>query len=136
MKNYEKPIVLANSELSEGVFAASGGYQGSPDYNINAYVHQQTETGRQDYRVQVGGTYNNSSDENNNSNHVLVVQFDQPVEIVGCGYECYLGENNTVCIKYPTGANSSADFGLGDLIVKPVTDTGSLGVVGATGYGS
>lgn len=24
MKNYEKPIVLANSELSEGVYAASG----------------------------------------------------------------------------------------------------------------
>lgn len=24
MKNYEKPIVLANNELSEGVFAASG----------------------------------------------------------------------------------------------------------------
>lgn len=25
MKNYEKPIVLANSELSEGVYAGSGG---------------------------------------------------------------------------------------------------------------
>lgn len=24
MKNYEKPVVLANSELSEGIFAASG----------------------------------------------------------------------------------------------------------------
>ncbi len=28
MKNYEKPIVLANSELSEGVFTASGTFGG------------------------------------------------------------------------------------------------------------
>lgn len=28
MKNYEKPIILANNELSEGVFAASGAVAG------------------------------------------------------------------------------------------------------------
>lgn len=57
MKTYEKPIVLANSELSEGVFAASGTgpvgpaassggvsvssvtmkEQGNPNYKVNKY---------------------------------------------------------------------------------------------------
>lgn len=40
MKNYEKPVVLANEELAEGVYAASGGIGEADCWTINAYSVQ------------------------------------------------------------------------------------------------
>lgn len=44
MKTYEKPIILANSELSEGVFAASGSYQPSSQPTNNNYSFSERDS--------------------------------------------------------------------------------------------
>lgn len=49
MKNYEKPVVLANNELFEGVFAASGSYQ--PSYNQPVYNQTNAWDGNKQYNV-------------------------------------------------------------------------------------
>lgn len=40
MKNYEKPVVLANEELAEGVYAASGGVSDADCWTISVHSAQ------------------------------------------------------------------------------------------------
>ncbi len=56
MKNYEKPIILANSELSEGVYAASGK---NPSYSEPIYKLTNSWDGNKQYDV----TFTNTTGE-------------------------------------------------------------------------
>ena len=47
MRDYMKPVVIVNSEVSEGVYAASG--SADECYTVNAYIHQRPQLGRGDY---------------------------------------------------------------------------------------
>lgn len=116
MSNYEKPIVLANSELSEGVYAASG-YQGTGNYNVTANIHQRPETGRQDYRIQVDANY--TSDGEKGNGQILTVTFNKPVTGVTCpaGGTVIQGAGNTIIIQYDKTPNNNENIGFGDLIV-------------------
>ena len=55
MRDYMKPVVIVNSEVSEGVYAASG--SADECYTVNAYIHQRPQLGRGDYRIQVNGRH-------------------------------------------------------------------------------
>ena len=95
MKQYKKPIIELNSELAEGVYAASGTAgnsgqeqggvqnpiippQGAPDNNGNHYGHENGDNGNH-YGQENGnngngygensGNHYGSSDGNNNGNH-------------------------------------------------------------------
>lgn len=43
MRDYMKPVVIVNSEVSEGVYAASG--SADECYTVNAYIHQRPQLG-------------------------------------------------------------------------------------------
>lgn len=139
MNNYEKPIVLANSELSEGVYAASGGLQGSSDYETEAYQTQGYADGN-GIVFQVNGTYKgNSSGGANNTNHVVAVKFDKPVNVLECsGFEYYYNETgDTVYIKKQTGPNGYEKIvGQNAFKVVPTDGSKEVKVVGTAGFGS
>lgn len=132
MNNYEKPIVLANSELSEGVYAASG-YGSSDGYNLTLRNHQEPALGQDDYRYQFDVNYNSNADVGN-TNHILTIQFNQPVDITSAGNNGTVisNSNGLVQIMYTTPGNSSENIGLGDLIVKTTNGGGNLDYSSAT----
>lgn len=128
MSNYEKPIVLANSELSEGVYAASGTYGFN---NANADIHQRPETGRGNYVLNVGANQQNGE---MSYNQTVTLTFNQPVTVVntGNGNTGVIVEGdgtNTVTIKYSYTQNPNDNFRLSDFIVE--SDPG-LEVLGAS----
>ncbi len=126
-KNYEKPIILANSELSEGIFAASGMYGGSDCYTTNAYIHQTPETGRGDYRIQVDGHHSDMADHSTDS-QVLTVVFNQPVVYNGTSSVANGDGTYSIYVDYSYHNNPNDNIGLGELIVE--SDPG-LTIVGA-----
>lgn len=127
MKNYKKPIVLANSELSEGVFAASGGYGFN---NASAYIHQDGELGRNDYRLQVDAWQNEGQLSNSQT---ITLTFNHPVTITqagGQGGTVISGNGtNTVTIQYTYTQNPNDRLGFGDLYL---TSEEGLEVLGAS----
>lgn len=120
MSNYEKPIVLANSELSEGVYAASGTYGGSDCYTPNAYITQTPDTGRENYCIQVNGSHAAGDGGHTTDSQTLVMTFNQPVEYVSSnGSNVRLSPDGcTLYIDYTYHSNSSDNIGLGDVYVK------------------
>ena len=79
MRNYMKPVVIVNSEVSEGVYAASG--SADECYTVNAYIHQRPQLGRGDYRIQVNGRHE-AADGHHSGQQVLTMNFNQPVTYV------------------------------------------------------
>lgn len=109
MKNYEKPIAIANDELMQGVYAASGCYY------PKAYIHQRPETGRGDYRIQVSARHNAT---HTCSMQVLTLVFNQPVVYVSSnGVAMGAGSGTSIKIKYEYWNNEQDNIGLGDVIV-------------------
>lgn len=110
MKNYSKPTIMINDELSEGVYAASG------CYTVNTIVRQDQQEGRTDYRIQVNGRH-----EADHSNHkqTLTISFNIPVEYKSSnGTLVGLSTGTTLVIDYDYTQNPTDNIGLGDLIVS------------------
>lgn len=129
MKNYEKPLVLDNDEIFEGVYAASGA-DGSDCYAVTAYIHQTPETGREDYRIQVNGVH--AAIGHHSTEQVLTLYFNQPVTYSFCnGANAILvGGDGTEQLKlrYNYHNNENDNIGLGDVVV---TSGDGLAVTGA-----
>lgn len=126
---YERPIVLVNEELAEGVYAASGAAGGGSDcYTVTARIHQAPETSRGDYRIQVEGRHA-AGDGHHSGEQVLTLSFNQAVEYVSSNGSLQNG-NNTAAIEitYNYHNNANDNIGLGDVVVK--ADAG-LAVTGA-----
>lgn len=118
MKSYAKPVVLANDEVAEGVYAGSGGTE---CYTVTARIHQGPETGRETYVIQANATHA-AEDGHHSANQLLTLNFNQPVTFVNCTsseatYESGNG-TNSLKIKYKYHANASEDHGLGEIEVK------------------
>lgn len=128
MKTYEKPVVLANEELAEGVYAASGG--GSDCYTVTAYIHQTPETGREDYRIQVNGVHGPVG--HHSTGQLLILYFNQTVKFSFCtdSHASLAGGDGTseLRISYDYHNNESDNIGLGDVVV---TSNEGLAVTGA-----
>ncbi len=77
MKNYEKPVILANSELSEGVYAGSGKV-GAGCYSYDGYTggDRSGDEGFYEYNVK----FKHTQDPHMNCTHYFVVYFDSTPE--------------------------------------------------------
>ena len=119
MKKYEKPTVMLTDGIAEGVYMASGdGGNGGDCYTVTAYVHQQPETGRGDYRIQVNAVHA-AADSHHSGEQILTLTFNQDVEYVGSNGTYVSGSGtNTIDIKYNYHNNGNDNIGLGDVIVK------------------
>lgn len=110
MKNYVKPIAIANEELAEGVYANSG------CYTTNAHIHQRPELGRGDYRIQVNGVH---QADHTKEVQWLHISFNMPVKYKSSNGSLDAGDGtNTLVIKYNYHQNPSDNIGLGDLVVE------------------
>lgn len=109
MKKYEKPIVVINEDLAEGVYAASG------CYTVNAYITQVPQIGRGDYRIQLNAIHD--ADHTNNS-QVLTITFNQNVKYVSSNGTLGFGDDtNTLVINFGYFQNEYDNVGLGELVV-------------------
>lgn len=120
MKNYEKPIVLMNDEVSEGVYAASGD-GGSECYKATAYIHQRPETGRENYCIQANAEHT-AANGHHSGQQILTLYFNQPVTYDWCSSAnaTLHGGNGTsnLQIRYNYHNNAYEYIGLGDIYVK------------------
>ena len=110
---YEKPLVLDNNDIAEGVFTSSGMI--NTCYSVSANIHQRPETGRGDYRIQVNAQHN--ADHNNNG-QILTISFNQPVLHKSGGSLIDGGGTPTLRIQYNYFQNRTDNIGLGDLVVE------------------
>ncbi len=125
-KNYEKPIVMANEELAEGVYAASG--SGSDCYTVTTSIHQTPELGNETYCIQVNATH---AATHHSTAQELVLYFNMAVTYVSSNGTLVSGDGTTeLHISYSYHNNNSEYIGLGDVYVQCEDATG-LTVTGA-----
>lgn len=111
MRKYEKPIIIVNKDLAEGVYAASG----SQCYTIDAYITQSPTIGRGDYRIQLNAVHNAS---HTNNEQTLTIKFNQSVKYVHSNGTLAYGDNtNTLIINFSYWQNEYDKVGLGELVV-------------------
>lgn len=127
MMKYEKPVVLANEELAEGVYAASG----SDCYTTTAYIVQKPELGRGNYSLQVDAHHDTASNPHHGTGQVLTLNFNLPVEFVSADGSLVSGNGTTtIKISYTYHVNQGPEnHGLGNIYV--IADQG-LEVVSAS----
>ncbi len=128
MEKYVKPMVLANEELAEGVYAASGDC-----YTVNAYISQFPELGRPNYVIHVGATHN-AADKHHSSEQMLTLSFNQPVKFIGVSSSngTLTGGDNTPTLQITFNYHSNGgpeDIGLSDITVEARE---GLAITGAT----
>ena len=122
MKNYEKPVVLMNENLAEGVYAESG----QACYTTTGYIHQVPETGRGDYRIQVNGVH---SADHYCEAQVLHISFNMPVTYKSSNGSLAGGNGtSSLDINYSYHNNENDNIGLGDLVVEADSGLAVTGV--------
>ena len=113
MTKYEKPMVIANDELAEGVFAASG------CYTVTWDKHQENQEGRTTLRFHIGAVH----DANHTcSEQYLTLNFTMPVKYVGSEGTLTSPasadtETTTMTIKFNKWNNGQDNIGMGDVTV-------------------
>ncbi len=117
MKKYERPVVLVNEELAEGVYAASGDC-----YTVSAVIVQIPELGKDSYTIQMDGVHA-AQDGHHSSERVIKVVFNQVVTYVSSAAANVSGSgSNTLYLTYVQGNgsyhnNAEDTLGLGNLEV-------------------
>ncbi len=115
MKKYERPVVIVNSDLAEGVYAASGG---SDCYTATAHIHQTPQEGRGDFRIQVNASHA-AADSHHSSEQILVISFNQSVVYSESTGMLVSGDGtSTLQIKFTHHNNDNDNIGLGDVVVQ------------------
>ena len=115
MKNYEKPVVLANEELAEGVYAGSGDC-----YTYTGSISQVPDLGRDYYVVHIDGRHE-ASDKHHSTGRSLQIVFNQPVTYMSSMGEKVEGSGTSVLtLTFGVGNgsyhhNASDNAGLSDL---------------------
>lgn len=113
MLSYQKPIVLLNEDLAEGVYAASGG--GDDCYTASASITQTPEGGRENYCIHADGKHDA---DHQSSQQILILYFNQPVTYVSSNGTYVSGNGtNVLKIKYTYWNNPTDNIGLGDVYV-------------------
>lgn len=125
MEKYQKPVILTNEELEEGVYAASG----SECYTVTAYIHQTPQQGRGDYRIQVDGVHD-AADGHHSGQQVLTLSFNKPVSFKSANGSLSGGDGTqSISITYGYHNNASDNIGLGDVVVEADEGLAVLGAV-------
>ncbi len=127
MKKYERPVVLVNEELAEGVYAASG-YNGGDCYVITAEIKQTPELGRENYTIQCDADHITT---HHGTSQLMTISFNQPVTYVWSNGSLDSGDN-TNCLKIVYNYHNNGyetGIGLGELFVKSEEGLAITGVV-------
>lgn len=118
MKRYEKPVVMINEELAEGVYAASG------CWTAGGTGKQTRVSSRDDFRFQINGSH---ISEAHAAKVIATFTFDLPVNSATfCGYKPIgdISAGATVVqfelTNYSGGVNPDENFGGGALNVVTV----------------
>lgn len=108
---YNKPMILTNSDLAEGVYAASG------CFTVTWNMHQRPETGRGDYRIQVNAQHSAS---HTCSEQYLVITFNQPVVFKECGAAIIDSSTSGTSLRLVrrNHCNGNDNIGFGDVVVE------------------
>ncbi len=120
MTNYERPMIIANGDLAESVYAASGadGGSGADCYTVTTKIHQQPETGRGDFRIQVDAAHA-ATDGHHSGQQTLVISFNQSVQYSSSNGALVSGDGTAeLMIDYTYHNNATDNIGLGDLVVQ------------------
>lgn len=129
MKNYVKPVVMANDGMAESVYMASGAIVGPDCYTVTYNMHQSPQNGRGDYRIQFNGGHN-ATDGHHSGAQWLTIAFNQPVEYRESNGTCISGDGTaTIVIEFNYHNNAVDNIGLGDVVV---TSDQGLTVTSAT----
>lgn len=106
MKKYEKPIVVINEELAEGVYAASG------CWTTSGASRQESVSARKDWRFQVNGSH---IDEAHAAKVYITFVFDQKItKAEFSGYTFQGMSTDTVVFELTNlagGVNRNESFG-------------------------
>lgn len=136
MNKYVKPVVLANEEMAEGVYAASGCWTAT--WNS----HQTKDTGRGSFIFQIDGAH---IAEAHNPNTIITCTFSLPVKVCqvsyspvdNASYSTYKTTHQFVRTQ-PINPNENLGFGNVEVVVEDanvtelelisvvVTDNGAL----------
>lgn len=118
MKNYEKPVVLANNEMSEGVYAASGDCCWQ---YVDYRTEEKTEKSTIAYYFDL---YHNSTEGHGNEEIHLTVTFSVPVTISEANNCTYNVNGSIVTIIIPSDKVSNpTEKWTASLEVAPMTAT-------------
>lgn len=115
-KVYVKPTIVANADLSEGIYLASG--SGTGCYTIDASIVTQTPTeDRTNYIISINATH---AADHTREAQTLYINFNQPVNYVSCGVGSLLSGNNTssLAIAMHYHQNPNDKIGFSDLTVE------------------
>lgn len=118
MKNYERPIVMINEDLAEGVYAYSG-YCDGDCYTIKVAGHQLPEGQRLTHKFQFDADHiADTTDGHCGSGQILVITFTKAVKYVNSNGTLLSGDGTeTLAISYAYTQNAKDEIGLGDLEV-------------------
>lgn len=117
MKKYERPVIIKNEELAEGVYAASGASV-ADCYSASCSIHQRPENGRGDYRIQMNAVHA-AADGHHSGKQTFIISFNQPVEYVYSNGTLSSGDGTgTLSIDFEYHNNGYDNIGAGDLVVK------------------
>ena len=119
-----KPMILENNDMAEGIYAASG----DGCYTTTAYIHQRPETGRGDYRIQVDAKHHATHTKEQQWLHI---SFNQAVNYKSCnaqGAQLVSGNGTTsLVISMTYHQNGSDSIGFGDFVVESDAGLAILG---------
>ena len=111
MSKYERPVVMVNEGMAEGVYAASG----DGCYTVTANMHQAPQNGRGDYRIQVDAHHDA---DHTTEAQVLELTFNQPVTYSSSNGTLESGDGTAVIrIAYHYHNNPIDNIGLGEVVV-------------------
>lgn len=131
-KSYEKPVILVNDDLAEGVYMASG--SGSACYSASGAIRQVPETGRNNYVIQLNGTHH-ATDGHSNDAQTVTVSFNQNVTYVSSQGSLSSGSGtSTLVLAYHYHQNANDNIGLGDLVVESGPGLSITGVTISDGH--
>ncbi len=108
---YNKPLILTNDDMAEGVYAASG------CFTVTWNIHQRPEVGRGDYRIQVNAKHSAS---HTCTEQYLTITFNQTVTFKECGAASIDGSASGTVIRLTRRnfANGNDNIGFGDVVVE------------------
>lgn len=130
MKNYEKPIVMINEDMAEGVYAASGDC-----YTFTADIMQGPDRPAyyDNYVIQINGTHN-ATDGHHSGVRTVKIVFNQDVTYLSSNAESCTGSGSkTLYLTYTqyNGSyhnNEGGNIGLGNLNVDSAHGLAITGV--------
>lgn len=116
---YNKPMLLVNDDLAEGVYADSGstggGGLGETCYTTTANITQTPETGRENYCIHVSAQHHA---DHTKKAQTLTLVFNQVVNYVSSQGSLQSGSGtSTLVINYNYHQNPNDNIGLGDVYV-------------------